>query len=87
MSIDAVKLAFAHQDLSSTQKLVLVAMAFYSDDEGKLAMSLSNIAKKTCLSQSSIVTAINLLCDKRLVKRVSVGGIKDRSTTEYRVMI
>ena len=88
MSIDAVRVVLnSNFGLSSTQTLVLMTMAFHADDEGRLAMSISNIAKQTCLSQSSVVTAINYLCDKRLLKRTLVYHLRERKPTEYMVML
>jgi predicted transcriptional regulator len=87
MSMDAVQFAMAHNDISATRKFVLVTLAFYADEKGYVSMSISKLSDITGLSQSTIVTSINYLCDKRLLKRTEVGNIHERKATEYRVRI
>ena len=83
----AVEKAFSVKNLISTRKFVLVTIALESDEEGIASISLDKLAERTNLSVSTVVAAVNFLCDARLIERWSVGSIKERTTTKYKVLV
>ncbi|OIR10988.1 hypothetical protein GALL_71590 [mine drainage metagenome] len=70
MSIDALNWAFNVQLDSAGQKLVLLTLANYADDDGQAFPSQKTLAEKTCMSERAIRDNLTRLEECELVARV-----------------
>lgn len=71
MSVRIMSMVFENQDLSSTEKLIMLALADHANDEGKsIYPSQNRLSKKTGLARGTINKHIqNLLDEKYLWKK------------------
>ena len=67
MSLKQLTLAWQAQGVTHTCKLVLLALADNANEDGDCWPSLSNIAKKCCLSRQGVLDQISILRDRELV--------------------
>ena len=71
--------------LTSSQRLVLLALASFTDQRGANAYpSQSTLARMCCCSRSTIKRAIQVLLNRRLVERTGKGW---KGTVRYSVSI
>lgn len=64
MSVSAMKWAFDQKGVTSTEKLVLLALADHADDAGRCWPSVARMEEMTALSERSIRKAIQTLEEK-----------------------
>jgi biotin operon repressor len=65
MSIRIMSLVFENQELSSTEKLIMLALADHANDEGKsIYPSQSTVSRKTGLARGTVNKHIQSLIDK-----------------------
>ena len=76
MSGKLVGWAFGQEELSPTQKLVLVALADNAQDDGKAWPAKKTIVKKTGLGRSSVYRSIEELEDKKLLRSGVDGRVE-----------
>ena len=69
MSVQCLALAFKIQDVSPSEKLVLLALANYADEEDQAWPSQRTLAKITCLSDRTIRTVLSALEERGLITR------------------
>lgn len=62
------------EDLSSTQKLVLLALADWANDEGLCWPSIDRVAKKSSLKKRAVQLAIRSLEEMQFIRREEVIG-------------
>lgn len=67
-----------HVDASANEKLILIALARYTDAEGRCFPSIPTIQRVTGLSRSSVIRGINKLVDENHLARIPS---MQRSTT------
>ena len=67
-----------HQGINATQKLVLLALADWANDEGLCWPSINRLAVKTGISGRSVQRLIRQLEDLNLVRREEVTGKGNR---------
>ena len=68
MSTYILSACVALQEMSSTQKLVLISLADQANDDGVCWPSLKKMAARTCLSERAIREAINWLSSTKILK-------------------
>lgn len=75
-SQELLSLIWATQDISATEKLVLLALHFYSGRTSKgSSISVSELAKKCSLARPTVSKTIKKLVDRKLlVKKESKDG-------------
>lgn len=83
MSVEYLSKAFALQGVSSTQKLVLLALADRADHEGQCWPSYDDIRKRTCLTRNAISGAIKALEESGVLERQR----RFSSSTVYRITV
>lgn len=69
MSVEAITWAFSVQNLSSSMKLVLIALADNADQDFKCWPAVETISKKTCLSERAVHANLVKLVDAGLLKK------------------
>ncbi len=70
MSVRIMSLVFENQELSSTEKLIMLALADHANDEGKSVYpSQSRIARKTSLARPTVNKHIQGLIDNNYLYR------------------
>lgn len=74
MSIALMTEAWKLQDLSSTQKLVLLSLADNANDQGECYPSMAQVSRRTCLSERAVRDAIRSLEAMGYVRSVSRLG-------------
>lgn len=74
MSIKLMTAVWERDDLSSTQKLVLLALADWANDEGLCWPSIARICTKASLKQRAVQMAIRSLEDAGFIRRDEVMG-------------
>lgn len=68
MSLRALTWAWGVEDVSSTQKLVLLALADHKNEQtGRCDPSVERIARRTCLSERAVRGALAALADRGLI--------------------
>lgn len=67
LSIAALNWAFEVQDLSSSRKFVLVALADYASECGTCWPSTDTLCRKTCLDRKTVVAALDSLLEAGLI--------------------
>ena len=70
VSIDALNWAFNLDLPNSGQKIVLLVLANYADDEGKAFPSQKTLSEKTCLSERAIRDNLTRLEEVEIISRV-----------------
>ena len=71
MSIRLMALVFENQDLSSTDKLIMLALTDHANDEGKsIYPSQYTLARKTGLTRPTINKHIQKLVDNGYLRKV-----------------
>lgn len=70
MSIDFMSMVFKDESLKSTEKLVLLAIADNSNDEGLCYPSMSTLQKKTSLGRAAVNRNLTILREKGYLWRV-----------------
>jgi hypothetical protein len=70
--------AWDREDLSSTQKLVLLALADWANDEGLCWPSIERVAKKSSLKKRAVQLAIRSLEEMQFIRREEVIGKGNR---------
>lgn len=66
------------EDLSSTQKLVLLSLADWANDEGLCWPSIERVAKKSSLKKRAVQLAIRSLEEMKFIRREEVIGKGNR---------
>ena len=66
------------EDLSSTQKLVLLSLADWANDEGLCWPSIERVAKKSSLKKRAVQLAIRSLEEMQFIRREEVIGKGNR---------
>ena len=74
MSIKLMTAVWDREDLSSTQKLVLLALADWANDEGLCWPSIERVAKKSSLKKRAVQLAIRSLEEMQFIRREEVIG-------------
>jgi hypothetical protein len=74
MSIKLMTAVWDREDLSSTQKLVLLALADWANDEGLCWPSIERVAKKSSLKKRAVQLAIRSLEETHFIRREEVIG-------------
>jgi biotin operon repressor len=69
MSVQAISCAFALRGISSSEKLVLLALANYADEHMRCWPSQETLAKETELSERTVWGALKALEEKRILSR------------------
>lgn len=78
MSVRIMSMVFENQSLSSTEKLIMLALADHSNDEGKsIYPSQNTISTKTGFVRTTVNEQIKILIDKGYL--VKTGYKKERS--------
>jgi hypothetical protein len=73
---------------TSTQKLLMLRVADYADDDGQgVYPSIAEVARQTGASERQVQYAIRSLETCGLLERVQDGGTKDRRTNVWRVNV
>ena len=78
MSIKLMTAVWDRLDLSSTQKLVLLALADWANDEGLCWPSISRLAVKASLTSRGVQKSIRSLEDMGFIRREEVTGKGNR---------
>lgn len=78
MSIKLMTAVWAREDLTSTQKLVLLALADWSNDEGLSWPSIDQLMKKSSLKKRAVQITIRSLEESGFVRREEVTGKGNR---------
>jgi hypothetical protein len=78
MSIKIMTAVWDREDLSSTQKLVLLALADWANDEGLCWPSIERVAKKSSLKKRAVQLAIRSLEEMQFIRREEVIGKGNR---------
>lgn len=74
MSIRIMGAVWERQDITSTQKLVLLALADWANDEGHCWPSIDRLCKKSCLKRRSVQNAIRDLENMGIIRREEITG-------------
>ena len=74
MSIKLMTAVWDREDLSSTQKLVLLALADWANDDGLCWPSIERVAKKSSLKKRAVQLAIRSLEEMKFIHREEVIG-------------
>ena len=74
MSIMQMVLAWKVRDVSGTDKLVLLALADWANDEGLCWPSLDTLAEKSSLNRRTVMNAIGRLENAGLIRREILTG-------------
>ncbi|WP_300573522.1 helix-turn-helix domain-containing protein [Phenylobacterium sp.] len=69
MSVQAITLALALRDVSSSEKLVAIVLANYADEKGRAWPSQKTISEQTCLTPRTVRAALVSLCDRGIIER------------------
>ena len=85
MSIDAMKWAWKIKKISSTQKIVLLALADRANEDAICWPSISALADACCLTTRAVVNSINSLNAKGVLERISKGC--PGKTSRYRLCL
>jgi hypothetical protein len=78
MSIKLMTAVWERADLSSTQKLVLLALADWANDEGLCWPSINRLAVKASLTSRGVQKSIRSLEDMGFIRREEVTGKGNR---------
>ena len=78
MSIKLMTKVWERTDVSSTQKLVLLALADWANDDGLCWPSIARLATKSSLGTRAIQNAIRSMEEMRLIEREEVAGKGNR---------
>ena len=78
MSIKLMTAVWDREDLSSTQKLVLLSLADWANDEGLCWPSIERVAKKSSLKKRAVQLAIRSLEEMQFIRREEVIGKGNR---------
>lgn len=78
MSIRLMTSVWSRSDLSSTQKLVLLAFADWANDDGYCWPSINQIAIKSSMTDRSVQRILRQLEDMQFIKREEVVGKGNR---------
>lgn len=78
MSIKLMTAVWDREDLSSTQKLVLLSLADWANDEGLCWPSIERVAKKSSLKKRAVQLAIRSLEEMKFIRREEVVGKGNR---------
>lgn len=78
MSIKLMTAVWDREDLSSTQKLVLLALADWANDEGLCWPSINRLAVKAALTSRAVQKTIRSLEDAGFIRREEVLGKGNR---------
>lgn len=78
MSIKLMTAVWDREDLSSTQKLVLLSLADWANDDGLCWPSIERIAKKSSLKKRAVQLAIRSLEEMQFIRREEVIGKGNR---------
>ena len=78
MSIRLMTSVWSRSDLSSTQKLVLLAFADWANDDGYCWPSINQIAIKSSMTDRSVQRILRQLEDMQFIKREDVVGKGNR---------
>lgn len=65
---------FELQSITSTQKLVLMAVVFGFDDDLKCLVSFNYLVRITSLSRRGVIRAVHCLVKERYLKKWSTSG-------------
>lgn len=74
MSIKLMTAAWDRQDLSSTQKLVLLALADWANDEGLCWPSIDRVALKASLTSRGVQKTIRALEEMQFLRKEEIKG-------------
>lgn len=87
MSVRIMSLVFENQSLSSTEKLVLLALADHANDEGRSIYPSNNrISLKTALARGTVNRVIQSLCNAGYLTKVAY--LTDRNNVvEYSINV
>jgi hypothetical protein len=69
MSIEAINAALKLTDVTSTEKLVLIVLANYANEDNQSWMSQRKMQELTCLKERSVRNALAALEDRQLIAR------------------
>lgn len=78
MSIKLMTSVWEREDLNQTQKLILLALADWANDEGLCWPSINRLAIKTSMAARSVQRIIRQLEDMQFVRRDEVTGKGNR---------
>jgi hypothetical protein len=78
MSIKLMTAVWDREDLSSTQKLVLLSLADWANDDGLCWPSIERVAKKSSLKKRAVQLAIRSLEEMQFIRREEVIGKGNR---------
>ncbi|MCA3080408.1 MAG: helix-turn-helix domain-containing protein [Rhodocyclaceae bacterium] len=82
MSISALNWAFGMRGVSVSQKVVLISLANFSDENGYSFPSMKTIADMSCMSESSVRRALSEMCAQGILtveKRFRADGSQTSS--------
>lgn len=82
MSIQAVACAIALRGVSSTEKLLMIALANYADADMRCYPSHKTLAEDTCLSERTILSALKSLGERGLLKRAERRRLDGSRSTD-----
>ena len=81
MSVQAITAALAIKGVTSSEKLLLIVLANYADEEMKCWPSHSRLSAETCLSQRQVLRVFAQLEAKSLLSR-KARHVKNMRTTD-----
>lgn len=90
MSIKVMNAVWAYADCKSSELLVLLALADFSDDNGENAYpSMATLAKKARLSDKQVRRVVQTLVELKLLEIVEEGGWKHgrNRSNSYRIRL
>jgi DNA-binding Lrp family transcriptional regulator len=70
MSVAAINWALNIKDVGSAEKLVLIVLSNFANEDNVAYPSITTIAEKACLSRQGVINNLKKLIDKKLIKSI-----------------
>lgn len=86
MSIDALNWAFRVEDISSSQKFVLVAMSDFANEEWECYPSTETVCRKTNLDRKTVLSAVADLIDSGFLEDSGERKGRTKSVKVYHIL-